>query len=381
MNEGQAKFIAPKEQIITQITTLEKLLRNGHSLKNCTLQGLDLRDVKMNWRVFEIKQTLFLGCHLTLEEEVLLRQLGANIIQRPDNLPYDPFRSRLYQWQELHQDAERSATKTVDLDIYDHFSERRFNPSVNEALWQRIHDHAMDDALRRLLAYDADGMTEKKCVAVMGGHGTLRTDPFYRRTVETTKLLAEQGYFIVSGGGPGIMEAANLGAYLAGRPDSAIARAIELLAPAPSYDHEKHHETALAVLEAYPDGQENLAIPTWFYGHEPSNLFASHIAKYFSNSIREDTLLAVALYGIIFAPGSAGTTQEIFMDAAQNHYATFNYYSPMIFLGKKRYEIDTMIFPLLRQLAHGRAYYDLLHLTDDPEGVLQFLKKNPPIER
>ena len=52
----------------------------------------------------------------------------------------------------------------------------------------------------------------------------------------------------------------------------------------------------------------SLAVPTWFYGHEPSNLFASHIAKYFSNSIREDTLLAVALYGIVFAPGSAGTT-------------------------------------------------------------------------
>ncbi|MEZ4986428.1 MAG: hypothetical protein R2795_15550 [Saprospiraceae bacterium] len=121
-----------------------------------------------------------------------------------------------------------------------------------------------------------------------------------------------------------------------------------------------------------------MAIPTWFYGHEPSNLFASHIAKYFSNSIREDTLLAIALYGIIFAPGSAGTTQEIFMDAAQNHYATFNYYSPMVFLGRQRYEVDTLIYPLVRQLAWGKPHYDLLHLSDDPMEIVSFLQQHQP---
>jgi hypothetical protein len=177
------------------------------------------------------------------------------------------------------------------------------------------------------------------------------------------------------------MEAANLGAYLAGRPAAALDEALQLLAPAPGYRDEGYHQTAQRVLETFPDGQPNLAIPTWFYGHEPSNLFASHIAKYFSNSIREDTLLAVALYGIIFAPGSAGTTQEIFMDAAQNHYGTFNYYSPMVFLGRERYEINTMLYPLLRQLSHGRAYHDLLYLTDEPEAVVDWLQAHPPIEK
>jgi predicted Rossmann-fold nucleotide-binding protein len=177
------------------------------------------------------------------------------------------------------------------------------------------------------------------------------------------------------------MEAANLGAYLAGQPASAVDKALDLLKEAPLYSDEGYHETALAVLAAYPDGQENLAIPTWFYGHEPSNLFASHIAKYFSNSIREDTLLAVALYGIVYAPGSAGTTQEIFMDAAQNHYATFNYYSPMVFLGRERYEIDTMIYPLLRQLSFGKTYHDLMCLTDEPEEVLAFLQQHGPVEK
>lgn len=372
------KFIAPKEQLITQISTFQKLLKNGHSLANCTVQALDLRSLQLDWENFTINNTLFLGCQMSLEDEMQLRRKGANVYHAPDDLPYNPFRTKLYRWQEL---CEVNEDDSIDLAIYNHFGRQRYNPSINEALWQRIHDHAMDNALRQLLEFNDEGMTNRRCVAIMGGHSVARTDPYYRKTVETAKLLGEQGYFVASGGGPGIMEAANLGAYLAGQDRKAVDKALALLSPAPTYSDANYHETALAVLEAYPNGQENLAIPTWFYGHEPSNLFASHIAKYFSNSLREDTLLAVALYGIVFAPGSAGTTQEIFMDAAQNHYATFNFYSPMVFLGCQRYEIDTMIYPLLRQLSYGTHYHDLLHLTDDPVEVVRFLEGHEPLEK
>ncbi len=44
-------------------------------------------------------------------------------------------------------------------------------------------------------------------------------------------------------------------------------------------------------------------------------------------------LLAIATHGVVFAPGSAGTIQEIFQDAAQNHYASFGPPSPMMLLG------------------------------------------------
>ena len=40
-------------------------------------------------------------------------------------------------------------------------------------------------------------------------------------------------------------------------------------------------------------------------------------------------LLAIAKHGVIYAPGSAGTIQEIFQDAAQNHYSSFGPPSPM----------------------------------------------------
>lgn len=373
------KFIPNNEILITEIESFQHLLQNGKSLKNCTLQGLDLRPLNINWHMLAIDNTTFLGCHLSMQEELILREKGAYIYLPPKNVPYNPFRHQLYHWQELMDGFSEKEDKSLDLKIYQHFSSNKFDPNINEALWQRIHDHAIDDALRDLLAYNENGMTGKKCVGFMGGHSTKRTDPFFSKTAFAAKLLAENGYFIVSGGGPGIMEATNLGAYFAGKDNEDLHQAIKILKLAPSYRDSGYHAQAVEVLEKYPNGTHNLAIPTWFYGHEPSNLFASHIAKYFSNSIREDTLLAISLYGIVCAPGSAGTTQEIFMDATQNHYGTFNYYSPMVFLGRKRYEVDTLIYPLLRQLAWGKPYYDLLHITDEPAEVLAFLQNNPPI--
>ena len=68
------------------------------------------------------------------------------------------------------------------------------------------------------------------------------------------------------------------------------------------------------------------------------------------------------------------------MDATQNHYGTFNYISPMVFLGIEHYSVKTMIYPLLRQLAYGRDYYNMLHITDEPKEVLKFLKKHPPFK-
>jgi predicted Rossmann-fold nucleotide-binding protein len=324
-----------------------------------------------------LNNTSFLGCILPESQQLILQEKGAQIFEHPINLPYQPFRTALYNWQELVEGTDTSR----DLNIYQHFSKYRFNPPIQEALWQRIHDHSMDEALRDLLMFDEEGMTAKKCVGFMGGHSTLRTDTYYKKAALTAKLLTEAGYFLVSGGGPGIMEAANLGAYLAHHSNADLSKAIKILSKAPSYQDEAYHQQALEVLEKYPKGQASLAIPTWFYGHEPSNLFATQIAKYFSNSIREDTLLAICLYGVVFAPGSAGTTQEIFMDATQNHYGTFNYYSPMVFLSTARYEVQTVIFPLLRQLAWGKPYYNLLYLSDEPKEIVRFIKQHPPLKK
>ena len=119
------------------------------------------------------------------------------------------------------------------------------------------------------------------------------------------------------------MEAANLGAYFAGVADDDLDAAVEVLAAVPSFKPsvEAWALAALDVRQRWPDGDGGIGVPTWFYGHEPPNLFAAGIAKLFQNSVREATLLNRCTGGIVFLPGAAGTVQEIFQDACENFYA------------------------------------------------------------
>ncbi len=54
------------------------------------------------------------------------------------------------------------------------------------------------------------------CVSIFGSARTPDEHKYYQMTVEIARLLADRGYGVISGGGPGIMEAANKGAYTAG---------------------------------------------------------------------------------------------------------------------------------------------------------------------
>ena len=362
--------------IIREIDTLSAFVRQQGQLNCAVIQGLDLKDVDMDWDKVECDGAVFMGCHLPLGlSEQSLCERGATILPRFPNLPYNPYRSQLYSREELMNGWTATKDESTDKIIYDHFHAKGGNsPNVLEALAQRIHDHAVDGALRDLLEGRVEKDGKKKTVAVMGGHGTARTDPYYRKVAMITRELTKAGYFIASGGGPGMMEAANLGAWMANAEDGALENALTILGRSPVYTDDGYMECAQEVLDLHPAGSSSLAVPTWFYGHEPTNLFSRHVAKYFSNSIREDGLLAIACYGVIFSPGSAGTTQEIFMDATQNHYNTFDCISPMIFLGKKRYTEDTMLFPCLTQLAEGKKYGEMLLCTDDVEEVCSAIK-------
>lgn len=244
---------------------------------------------------------------------------------------------------------------------------------VRETLARTLHDHAITHTMHEMLAtYD-----ERRIVGIMGGHGLLRTDKAYRQIVHISKSLTEMDFLLVSGGGPGAMEATHLGAWMAGRTREELDEALTILEKAPSFNDREWLDTAFHVRELFPQEHfKSLGIPTWLYGHEPATPFATHIAKYFENALREDGLLTIAKGGLIYSPGSAGTMQEIFQEAVQNHYLSFGYASPMIFLDVEYWQKEMPVYNLLEYLMEQGKYKNLLlTITDDEYHVINTLEK------
>ncbi|MEM9188162.1 MAG: hypothetical protein AAGF12_03245 [Myxococcota bacterium] len=367
---------------LESLPAFDAYVAEHQTLSGVVVQGLDLRSREAVIVDLVCRGTVFLGCQLTDASLRAVFEKGAMIFPRIEHVPYHPYRGALYSVEELMAGYERGnrssfEARTHDARIYADYQRSRSDgpPPIIDALAQRLHDQAIDDGLDDLL----HGAEDRRVVGIMGGHALGRRDDAFARVVTIAKELTEAGYFVATGGGPGAMEAGNLGAYLAGHPAEAVDQAVGVLSAAQTYKDPAWFDSAYEVRDRFTVGAESLAIPTWFYGHEPSNLFATHIAKYFSNSLREDGLLALSTHGVIYAPGSAGTIQEIFMDAAQNHYGTFKVVSPMIFFGARYWTEDKPVFPVLQDLATGKQYADMLTITDDIGAAVEFIRQHPPV--
>jgi hypothetical protein len=271
-------------------------------------------------------------------------------------IPFAPIRSSLYSPATLMSGLEagdfKSFARTTDFRCFEYFVEHG-KIAPNDALagiLEALHDKSITQATLAFLS------TASRVAAIMGGHDEPRDSPTYAAVARMARVLTRQGFLMASGGGPGAMEATHLGASLASQPDDALPEALRRL----SHRHAALPPDASKVITqrgkidnrvlrklhawltpAYTLSQaikrpgESLAVPTWYYGHEPTSPFASHIAKYFQNSLREDGLITLAAHGIIFAQGKAGTLQGIFQDGVRNYYRSEkDPFSPMVFFGK-----------------------------------------------
>ncbi|MDQ3877184.1 MAG: hypothetical protein M3290_02365 [Actinomycetota bacterium] len=251
--------------------------------------------------------------------------------------PFDPGRTTLYSRDELMAGFDgQDASTTLDQRIQAYFDDWKSSRprNLDEGLAQREHDYRVEVALQDFI--DPEDAPSKKVVGVMGSHQTRRDEPIYREVARLGWLLSppQNDYLVLTGGGPGLMEAASLGAYLAPHPVDTIDEATSFLGATTDAEY---IVAAGELRDRFPRHGDSLAVPTWSYANEPVSQFTSHIAKHFENSSREEGLLALAIYGVVFAPGGAGTLQEIFQDAAQNTYWSFNWRSPMVFLGRTEF--------------------------------------------
>ena len=375
---------------MTELDTMEKFkafLESGKDFKDVAVQGLDLASFSSRLRGCDFSGGIFLGCKL--ENDLVLEIIKSGGLHFPeiDDLPYKPFRGCLYTRETLfdHFDPENpeSYGETTDGKIYEHYIKTgKDNPdSILETLARRLHDHSITDALTDFLHSFGDRC---RVVAVMGGHSLSRACADYKKVAHIAHSLSRSGYLVVTGGGPGAMEAAHLGVWFSGYERHELEQGIQILADAPSYKDKNWLAKAFTVIKTFPfkkynKGEgESIGVPTWLYGHEPPTPFASQIAKYFANSVREEGVLAIAKGGVIFAPGSAGTIQEVFQDACQNHYKSFGNASPMVFLNEEYWKRNKPVYPLLAELAAGKEYADLLSISDNVDSIVKTIKDHRP---
>ena len=385
-------------EIDTKVT-FEKWIKEGAKYK-AAIQGLNIKEYKNDIiAINSFEGSLFLGCTLTNKSAGNIVQKGGLVIKNREEVLFQIHRSKLYSPKELFDGFditnEDAYKLTYDNIVYDEYVANGMeNPtSILISLSRRLHDHSITDALEEIIL-------GRKVVAIMGGHAMERKDPFYLKIAKIARTLTKKGFLMVSGGGPGAMEATHLGAYFSTKSEKELEEAIALLKVRPpnakpneEYKDKDWLHRAWSVMEAYtiPKGREkesmSIGIPTWLYGHEPPSPFATHIAKYFANSVREDGLLSIAKHGVIYAPGSAGTTQEIFQDVTKNHYAPINdkkkfkrYVSPMILFGTEHWTKKRPLWDFMKKVSKGKPYGELLHLTEDKDKIIDIIVKYKPEE-
>ncbi len=334
------------------------------SMRDWQVQGLDLTGHEDALLRLDPAGALFLGCRISEPTADRLREGGALIFPQVPDVPFDPWRPHLYTPEELYDGLADGYEATADARIYAWSQAVPQHGPLKNVLAKSLHDSSIDDALEEFTR-------GRRIVGLMGGHALTRDHPTFAAAARLTHGLAASGLTVATGGGPGAMEAANLGARLGEQPEATLDRALAAIAPVPTFapDVDAWARSAIDSVRDLDDSGCSLGIPTWHYGHEPPNAFSSVVAKYFRNAIREDILLEVCRGGIVFLPGAAGTVQEVFQAACTNYYADEADVAPMLFVGREYWTETVPAWPLVSTLAEGRPLATAAHLLDDTAEV------------
>jgi uncharacterized protein (TIGR00730 family) len=175
-----------------------------------------------------------------------------------------------------------------------------------------------------------------KAVSVFGSARTPEADPMYEAARDLARRLGEDGFAVITGGGPGIMEAANRGAREAGVPS--IGLGIEL-----------PHEQEL---------NEWVDVPLEFH--------------YFFT--RKVMFVRYASAFVVF-PGGFGTLDELFEAATLRQTEKIRWF-PVVLFGTDYWGglVDWLRDPVQAEGKVSSEDVDLIEVTDDPERVMELVR-------
>ncbi|CAN5664523.1 TIGR00730 family Rossman fold protein [soil metagenome] len=193
----------------------------------------------------------------------------------------------------------------------------------------------------RIMGEFVDGFdnlaTITRGVSIFGSARTRETDPMYIAARETAKLLAERGFEIITGGGPGIMEAGNRGAIEAGGVSVGC----------------------------------NIELPFEQSGNPYQT--KSLTFKYFM--VRKTMFIKYSNAYMIF-PGGFGTMDELFEALTLIQTRKIRNF-PVVLFGSQYWQgmLQWITSMMLNEQNISPEDLKLIHLTDSPEDAVEFIVK------
>lgn len=175
-------------------------------------------------------------------------------------------------------------------------------------------------------------------VSIFGSARFHKNHKYYRKAVETANLLSKNGYAVITGGGPGIMEAANKGAMA----NSGVSVGLNITLP----------------LEQKPNKYQNRSL-------------------FFRYFFARKVMFVKYAIGYVCMPGGFGTMDEFFeaLTLIQTHKI---YPFPLILFGAEYWKplLDFMGTTMLKHKTISLEDLDYVKVTDDPKEVLKIINRH-----
>ena len=193
----------------------------------------------------------------------------------------------------------------------------------------------------RIMGEFVDGFdnlaTVTRGVSIFGSARTSESDPYYTAARETGSLLAQAGFEIITGGGPGIMEAANRGAFEAGKVSVGC----------------------------------NIELP---FEQQPNPYLTKSLSfKYFF--VRKTMFIKYSNAYLIF-PGGFGTMDELFEALTLIQTRKIRNF-PVVLFGSQYWRgmLAWLTSTMLNEKMINPEDLGLIHLTDSPNDAVDFIIK------
>lgn len=177
-------------------------------------------------------------------------------------------------------------------------------------------------------------------VSIFGSAKLLPASPYYNLAIDVAQHISKKGFAIITGGGPGIMEAANKGAQSVNGASCGLSISLP-------FESEPN---------AFIDPKYNLRFRYFF--------------------IRKVMFIRYA-QGYVFLPGGVGTLDELFEALTLIQTKKIHGF-PIYLMGKSYWEglVDWLVSTVLAQGCILKEDMNLFHITDDPEEVANGIERH-----